>query len=296
MIAFATSLRARTLAGDKWDYHVWLLERVVRSMLAQHSGDIGVVVACHDVPDTPLARDSRVHFERVGVALPQRDFDDMAVDKVLKLSVGARWATSRGCRFVVFNDADDLVSNRLGAFLAARPDANGWYSAAQMFYTYGGRWMRLQRIADPASGPCVAVRTDLLTFDRPPFDHSPWARMVGAGGEQRYLQLLARHGAEVCVLAAVGIGYYRSFMADRGHPLQPLPFPANVVINHPDSMSTAGGTHGYRRLSPLSFLKRSLRWLPTLRYVSAQTCREFHIPDRAAIPAAYRNGASVFWR
>jgi hypothetical protein len=296
VIAFATSLRARALAGEKWAYHVWLLERVVQSMLAQERGDIRVVVTCHDVPDTPLARDPRVHFERISVPVPQRDFDDMAVDKVLKLSAGARWAATQGCRFVVFNDADDLVSNRIGGHLMAQPDANGWYAATQMFYTYGGRVMRRQRIADPAAGPCVAVRTDLLTFDRPPFDQSPWARMIAAGGEQRYLQLLARHGAEVCVLAAVGIGYYRSFMADSGHPLQPLPFPANVVINHADSMSTTGGTHGYQRLSPLGSLKRSLRWVPTLRYVGAEARREFHIPDTTAIPPHYRGGASVFWR
>ncbi|HJU42577.1 MAG TPA: hypothetical protein VJ691_07165 [Vicinamibacterales bacterium] len=296
MIAFVTSLRARALAGDKWEYHVWLLERVVHSMLAQERGEIRVVVACHDLPETALSRDPRVHFERLSVAIPERDFDDMAVDKVLKLSAGARRAAAQGCRFVVFNDADDLVSNRIGAHVTERPDANGWYAVSQMFYTYGGRLMRRQRIADPASGPCVVVRSDLLTFDRPPFDRSPWARMVAAGGEQRYLDLLARHQAEVCILAAVGIAYYRSFMAGAGFPLDPLPFPANVVINHADSMSTTGGTHGYQRLSSLGSLKRSLRWLPTLRYVTAQARREFHIPDTAAIPPQYRGGASVFWR
>ena len=57
MIAFCTSFRARLLAND-WQYHVWLLERVVHSMLAQTHGDVQVVVACHDVPESRLRHDS----------------------------------------------------------------------------------------------------------------------------------------------------------------------------------------------------------------------------------------------
>jgi hypothetical protein len=267
----------------------------VQSMLAQTMGDVRVVVACHDVPETPLAGDPRVSFVPLKVEVPVRDFDDMVADKVLKLSAAAQSARSRGCEFVVFNDADDLVSNRIGAFVAARPDGNGWYTTSQFFYTYGGRLMRRQCIEAPASGPCVIVRADLLTFERPPFT-STWARMIADGGEQRYIHFLERHNVEVCVLAAVGIAHYRQFMADRGHPLQPLPFAGNVVINHKDSMSTAGGTHGYRVMSRLGSFKRSVRWLPTLRYMSPAVRAEFSIPRDADIPAVYHGGASVFWR
>ena len=129
-----------------------------------------------------------MHFLPLNVEVPVRDFDDMVADKVLKLSAAARLARSQGCDYVVFNDADDLVSNRIGAFVAGRPGANGWYTTSQFFYTYGGRLMRRQPIASPASGPCVIVRTDLLTFERPPFT-AEWARIIAAGGEQRYLRL-----------------------------------------------------------------------------------------------------------
>lgn len=295
MIAFATSLRARALAGATWDYHVWLLERVVRSMLAQNAGEVRVIVACHDVPETSIAADQRVHFMPLNVEVPVRDFDDMVADKVLKLSAAAQFARSQGCDYVVFNDADDLVSNRIGAFVAGRPNANGWYTTAQYFYTYGGRLMRRQRIAAPASGPCAIVRTDLLTFERPPFT-SQWARTIADGGEQRYVNFLERHNVEICVLAAVGIAHYRQFMADRGHPLRPLPFAGNVVINHKGSMSTAGGTHGYQLTSRLGSLRRSIRWLPTLRYPSAAVRAEFSIPNDHEIPRAYLGGASIFWR
>jgi hypothetical protein len=295
LIAFCTSMRARALAGTNWDYHVWLLERVVESMLAQRDVEVAVVVACHDVPALPRMRDSRIHFLPVAVEVPERNFDDMVSDKVLKLSAGARWAQSRGADYAIFNDADDLVSNRLGSFVAARRGASGWYTGAQRFYTYGGTLMRLQRIGEPAAGPCVIVRSDLLAFDAPPF-HGRWRDLVAEGGEARYLQLLSRHGVEVCTLAAAGIGHYRTLMASQGHPLDPLPFAGNIVINHKDSMSTTGGAHGYPLLSGLGSLRRSLRWLPTLRLATPSVRREFRIPPDREIPAPYRGGASVFWR
>lgn len=296
MIAFCTSFRARALAND-WAYHVWLLERVVHSMLAQTRGEVQVVIACHDVPESrPLHDDPRVAFLPIDAEIPRRDFDDMIADKVLKLSAGARWVAARGeADYVAFNDADDLVSDRIGEFVAAHPGGSGWYTTSQRFYTYGGRLMRLQRIGGGAAGPCVIVRRDLLTFGRPPFSGA-WFDLVHGGGEDRYLEFLSRHRREVCELAAVGLGHYRAFMAAQGHPLAPLPFAANVVINHKDSMSTTGGTHGYQLLSSLGSLKRSLRWLPSLRLATPAVRGEFHIPTAREIPDAYRGGASVFWR
>ena len=295
MIAFATSLRARALAGANWEHHIWLLERVIDSMLAQTAGAITVAIGCHDVPETRYASDSRVHFLAVDSAVPQRNNDDMIADKVIKLSAAARWARSAGHEYVVFNDADDLVSNRIGAFVAEQRGAAGWYTTSQRFYAYGGRLMRLQQIQPPASGPCVIVRTDLLTFAAPPFD-APWADMLRRGGEDVYLAFLARRGVEVCVLAAVGLGHYREFMAAAGHPLAELPFAANVVINHGDSASTTGGNNGYQSLSGLGSLKRAVRWLPTLRLASDSIRREFHIPPDVEIPHRFRGGGSVFWR
>ncbi len=295
MIAFCTSFRARALAND-WPYHTWLLERVVHSMLSQTRGDAQVVVGCHDVPDSLLRDDPRVHFLPIDAQIPDRNFDDMVADKVLKLSAGARWVLERGeADFIAFNDADDLVSDRIGAFVEAHPGGNGWYTTSQRFYTYGGRLMRLQQIAGGAAGPCVIVRRDLLTFGTPPFS-GRWVDLVRDGGEEHYLAGLSRHRREVCELAAVGLGHYRAFTAAQGNALAPQPFAANVVINHKDSVSTTGGTHGYQVISSLGSLKRSLRWLPSLRLATPAVRQEFHIPATREIPTAYRGGASVFWR
>lgn len=304
MIAFITSLRARALAQD-WDYHVWLLERTVTSMLAQSRGECCAVIACHEEPETAVGRDPRVHCLSVTFPPPARDNDDMCADKVLKLSVGTEWALAHGCDYVVFNDADDLVSNRIGGFVTDHNGAAGWFAPSQMFYTYGGRMLRHCEIPAPSAGPCVIVRANLLTFDLPPFSGA-WADLVGKGGETRFLEVLGRHRRQVNVLAAVGLGHYREFMTNEGHPLDPLPFSANIVINHSDSTShVAGGIGSYDRGVSrghpawrrfLSQTKQRALKLPTLRAMTQSLRREYGIPPDHEIPLGYRIGGSIFWR
>ena len=303
MIAFVTSFRARALAQD-WNYHVWLLERTMLSMLAQSGGKCHVVVACHEVPDISLARDPRVQFLSVGFKPPARNNDDMCVDKVLKLTVGARWALARGFEYVVFSDADDLMSNRIGGYVDAHRGENGWYCASEMFYTYGGSLLRYFDIPGMSAGPCVIIRSDLLSFESPPFSGA-WTDILVSGGESNYLDLLNRRGEDVNVVAAIGLGHYRRLMSDAGHALEPLPFPANVVINHRDSTSfVAGGIGSYYQAGPprsvfrqfLSRTKQRLSWLPTLRYATPSLRQEFLIPANCDIPIQYRVAGSIFWR
>lgn len=304
MLMFITALRAKALARD-WDYHVWLLERTIASMLAQSQGECEVVVVCHDVPEMQYAQDARVHFLPVTFAPPARNNDDMCADKALKLSAGAKWALSRGCDYIVFNDADDLVSNRIGGFVAANYGAPGWYTADEFFYTYGGRFVRFFNIAAPYAGPCVIVRADRLEFASPPF-LGKWTELIKAGGEKNYLDLLEAKRCPVSVLAAVGLQHYREYSRQSGWPLAPLPFPANIVINHWDSTShVAGGRGSYcsedkPRHSAwrefLSMMKQRLKKIPTLRPMVASLRQEYSIPSDREIPSRYRGGGSIFWR
>lgn len=299
-----TSFRARALARD-WEHHVWLLERVIESMLGQKEHEVVVVVACHDIPESCYAQHPRVHFLPVEFPPPERNNDDMCVDKVLKLSAGAAWAVAQGCGYVMFNDADDLVSNRIGGLVAKGGGAAGWYSTSEYFYTYGGRLVRDFKIGGLFSGPCVISRTDLLEFGAPPYE-GKWVEIITQGGEHNYLNLLARHGQRTCALAAVGLQNYRSYMAGRGVPLLPMPFAGNIVINHSDSMShVPGGIGAYdfagsqQRESVLTVLRRwkqRLRRLPTMRLVTPALRREFTIPPDSKIPSQYLSRGSLFWR
>ena len=290
MIGFATSFRARALAAD-WPAHVWLLERTLASMLAVEGSTI--VVGCHEVPETPLATNPRVTFLPIVAPIPRQTNDDMCVDKVLKVSAAIRALQARGSRYVGLCDADDLVSFRLGPFVAERAGAAGWYSGNCLVFAYGGRWMRQIPLPPPTTGSFAIIRSDLLDSVSPPFAGA-WVDQLQRDGDHAYLATLAARQLPVCALVAAGHTHYRRLLALQGHALEPLPFPAHLQINHAESLSgTAGGNGHFTRPSLAALLRSAHRWLPTLRLMPRGLRREFGVLDD--VPDAYSR-ASLFWR
>lgn len=290
MIGFATSFRAKALARD-WAAHVWLLERTLTSMLAvEHST---VVVGCHEAPVTPLAANPRITFLPVDAPIPRRTNDDMCIDKVIKVSAAIRLLQDRGTPYVAVCDADDLVSRRIGPFVAARAGAPGWFTPVSLVFAYGRRWMRRLALPPDTTGAFAIIRADLLSSAVPPFSGA-WVDQLRREGEDAYVAALAARRLPVCPLIAAGHGNYARLLAAAGHRLEPLPFPAYLQINHADSVSSVqGGSGTFARPSFGAILRSAHHWLPTLRPLPRRVRQEFAILDR--IPPSYA-GASLFWR
>lgn len=296
VLGIVTSLRARELARD-WDYHVWLLDRAVTSMLAPEECEVRVFVVCHEVPNSEHLGDPRVRFESVSMRVPKRNNDEMCADKVVKLSEGARIAIDEGCDYVMVSDADDLLSRRVGSVVGSGSGEAGWYSPAEFFYGYGGSWLRLYRLPPGQSGPCAVFRSDLLDFARVP-DGGPWFRALAGNGAENYAKALVSLDRVVNPILAAGHTEYRGVLRARGIELLPLPFPGNVVICHEDSTSGVPGgigsavpaqpEVGKQSRSLLRRLRRSVSGLPALRFLTGSIAREFHIPRANAIPSRYR--------
>lgn len=302
MLAIVTAFRSRLLAND-WHYHVWLLERALDFILSQTNESFVVAVVCHERPKLSRGSHPKVHFLPVDFAPPQRDSDDMCVDKVLKLSVGVEWALSKGCDYIMFTDADDLVNRRVSEFVATRGDEIGWYTPYEFFYSYGSRWVRKYTLGEMASGPCVIVKSSVAKFATVPFT-GRWLDIIIAGGEARYVELLSGRNRRVNTLAAVGHMNFRRLMAAEGDALLPLPFAGNVVINHFDSMSWVPGGAGSRLSTKpvtsgtlrgqLGRLKRAGMLLPSIRPLTRGLSTEFTVPAPTTIPKAYGSAGSVF--
>jgi hypothetical protein len=290
MIGFATSFRARALASD-WGAHSWLLERTLTSMLAVEGS--AVVVGCHEIPDTSLAANSRVTFLQVAAPTPERTNDDMCIDKVLKVSAAIQRLKESGSRYIGLCDADDLVSRRLGTFVAEHDGAAGWFAGRTLVFAYGGQWMRQLPLPPHTSGSFAIIRSDLLDLVSPPFEGA-WVDQIERDGDHSYLAALAARHLPVCPLVAAGHTHYRRLLAMGGHQLEPLPFPAHLQINHVDSLSgVQGGSGAFTRPSWATILRNARRWLPTLRLMSRAMKHEFGVLDE--VPHAYA-GASLFWR
>jgi hypothetical protein len=203
----------------------------------------------------------------------------------------------------MFTDGDDLVNRNISAWVSANKGVVGWYSASELFYVYGGHWLREYSLPQTHSGPCAIFRSDLLQFDKPPFK-GRWVQILTSSGESRYLKVLASRGQKVNTVAAVGHTQYRSLFTAEGHILAPLPFLANVVINHSDSTSHVAGGSGSRIIedtprrlrwrTTISAIKQRFRLLPSLRPFTSSLCRDFSILSPSQVPAVYRSRGLLF--
>lgn len=264
MLTFIISMRARALSRS-WAHHTWLLQRTVESCLAQTHPDFEVVVVCHDIPEIPQAGHPKVHMLPVSFRIPERNNDDMCVDKVLKVSRGVEWAMERRSDYVMFVDADDLVSRRLSGYVAEHNGANGWYLYNGYVHTYGEKWVRTHQPHHLICGTAAIVKTSLLRFAPSEFCRGEVAN----------------------TLANAGIDFYLPHLAEQGTPIEPLPFPGAIYILHPDSTSEVAGGTGYRlggTFKPrplwkkiLGPLKRAALTLPTLRPITPHLRAEFTI-------------------
>jgi hypothetical protein len=258
-------MRARALARD-WGHHTRLLQHALDSILAQTNPAFDVVVVCHDIPEIPQAKHGAVHMLTVDFPPPEKNNDDMCIDKVLKISRGVEWAIARGSDYVMFVDADDLVSRRLSEFVAAHPGDNGWYFYTGYVHRYGDRCMRKHTPHHLICGTGVIVRTNLLRFGKSDFCR----------------------GQRANTLAAAGIENYLAHLAEQGTPIQSLPFPGAVYVLHTDSTSEIPGGSGYRFGDPRTrrplwrrvagWGKRTAKRIPNMRPVTAALRTEFSVP------------------
>jgi len=262
MLTFILSMRARALARN-WEHHTWLLERTLGSILAQTDSNFDVVVVCHEIPEISQVEHAAVHMLQVDFPPPERNNDDMCRDKVLKISHGVKWAIARKSDFVMFVDADDLVSRSLSGFVAAHPGDNGWYFHTGYAHHYGERWLRKHTPHHLICGTGVIVRTSLLRFGKSDFCRGEIANTLAAAGMENYLAVLA----------------------EQGTPIQPLPFPGAIYILHDDSTSEVPGGDGYRLggdRAPRPLWRRALTWgrrtLPKMRPITPALRAEFSIP------------------
>lgn len=275
MLTFIISMRARALARD-WGYHTWLLQNTLNSILAQTNPEFNVVVACHDLPEIPQIKNAAVHMLRVDFPPPRRDNDDMCVDKVLKISRGVEWAMANGSNYVMYVDADDLVSRRLSEFVAAHSGENGWYFLSGYNYRYGERRMYRHMPHHLICGTGAIVRTNLLRFER----------------------IDLYRGENVETLAAAGIANYRSHLAAQGAPIKPLPFPGAIYVLHDDSTSEVPSGTGYRLGGtniPRPLWRRVLSWgkktairVQKMHFITPSLRRQYSVPYPNQIPLEYR--------
>jgi len=133
MLYFIIPLRDASTTSD-WPGVCRLLDRTLASACGQLQDAYRVVIVGHTLPEDYSLPD-RCEFISVRFDPPlltaaddfQRKMWVMHTDKGRKILHGLAKAREDAGSYVMFLDADDLVSNRLAGFVAEHEGANGWY-------------------------------------------------------------------------------------------------------------------------------------------------------------------------
>jgi hypothetical protein len=164
MLVFLVPFKSARAAAC-WDRACRLLARTLASACAQTSRAFRVVVVCHELPEGDFA-DPALEFVQADHPAPSpSNPDDLRADKKRKLLIALRSARKHAPSHVMFLDADDLVSRRLAAFVAANPQANGWFLRSGYFHCERQPRLHLERRRfDQWCGSSHIVRPEHLEF------------------------------------------------------------------------------------------------------------------------------------
>lgn len=111
MLHFVVPLKSRQVCHD-WDHIQGLLELTLFTLLRQSDPRFRVSLICHELPELPGFIRDAIDLIEVDYAAPALGMsrEIRRRDKVLKQTVGLQRAINVGSTYVMYVDADDLVS------------------------------------------------------------------------------------------------------------------------------------------------------------------------------------------
>lgn len=217
-------------AARNWGRVCELLEQTLASILVQ-PGNIKVLVACNEIPQTRFNKDPRVEFLQVEGPVPA-DIREMRRDKHAKRARISREISKLGVGYAIPVDADDLVSNRLTGYIMEDDNRIGYFF--QTGYTYDAKTgaIKLSKGFHRLCGTCA-----VLYIDRDDLGAKSKALHVLEGGHPTFVE--------------------RAWSI--GKALTPVPFPAALyVTNTGESVRDRVGITSLAQA--LRRVKRYLHW------------------------------------
>lgn len=205
MLVFVIPLQSPEASRD-WERISRLAVRTVRSACNQTSPDYQVILVCNQRPEGCPTHEKLTVIEEE-FPLPEPSSAGRMRDKFRKVHRGLIEARRFAPAHIMITDADDCVSRRLAAFVASYATQPGWYLGRGYVHDEGTRWLFGRKNFDVICGTSAIVRV-----------------------ERSDLPQSMEDDPSQFTLLAFGHGVIREGMAQRGDPLQSLPFPGAVYI------------------------------------------------------------------
>lgn len=140
MIYFGIPLRSQA-SSNNWYNVTEYFNRTLWSVYNQTDLNFKIIVACHDIPILKRHYDERVEFIQVNSLIPKNK-EEMMYDKGYKVHTIAMRIREYGGGFTMMVDADDIISNRIAAYVNNHSDANGFLSHNGYYYHIGDNYVK----------------------------------------------------------------------------------------------------------------------------------------------------------
>lgn len=204
MLNFIMPLKSPAVCRD-WARVSQLAERSMRSVCQQTQGDFRLVLVCNQRPATDFTHPALTVIEE-DFPIPGAAGEERMADKSRKVWRGLAAIRGDGPSHVMFVDADDCVSRRLAALVAANPEANGWYFETGYVHDHGSRWVLRKSNFHLMCGSShiLRVRPEELPRSSAEPESSHW---IGCHGHHEVDEFLRARGTPLAPLPFIGAIY-----------------------------------------------------------------------------------------
>ncbi|HEY5464311.1 MAG TPA: hypothetical protein VIJ95_13705 [Hanamia sp.] len=179
MIGFIVPVKPKGVSKD-WTYDNLLLERTAKSICAQTDQAFRLVIVYNDFPQINFAHPNIIFVHYPFSPVRVNDIEDLdyvlkyyseeyaekMMDKGKKIHYGCKIALEAGCKYMMGIDSDDLISNKIAAFVNKNSRANkaGWRIKKGFIYEEGSRILIKQHNIQNINGGTHIIRYDLITI------------------------------------------------------------------------------------------------------------------------------------
>lgn len=170
MITFIIPVKSKRVSAS-WESFSKIFERTLRSVTNQTSQNFKVLVVCHEKPETnfvhPNVEYIHVDFDPPQLATAPKEKHDglKEEDKSRKILAGVAHSEKRGTNYLMVVDADDLISNKIAAFVEKNSNTgtNGWYFRKGYIYREGAKYISLNKENfNTLCGTCIIIKATLI--------------------------------------------------------------------------------------------------------------------------------------
>lgn len=234
IVYFVIPLRS-AVTTDNWPLVSALCNRTLKSVCRQTNSSFKIILVYHELPEnqheSPHIIKSFADWRVSTGTYAEREHD-----KWVKLHQGLCEVRRLGGGYVMFMDADDLVSNRLVQHVIDHQPKSGYTFRTGYHLFEGSKWLYRYNDFDLYCGSSSIVKC--TTDDLPSTIQDP---------RDKYYRLYLGHTV------------IRTGMADRGKPLDELPFPGALYIKHLGNHSNSTQSRPSRRDIPKRFFLKMTR-------------------------------------